>query len=206
METVIAPEQLSTPEVIADPYPAYRQLRDRSPVNYVFIPAGALPGLEEPIQAWAFLKYDDVYGALRDHEGFSSVRPGRWAKVWPPLLLLEDDPPRHTRFRRLVNKAFTVRRIDALTPWITSVANELLDELGRGENDLVQRYTVPLPVRVIARLLGIPGDEYESFKRRSAAFLSLAPADKIENARNVGEMWLTLARCRRPGARRVRRI
>jgi cytochrome P450 len=188
METAITPDQLSTPEVIADPYPAYRQLREHSPINYTFIPAGALPGLDEPIRAWALLKYDDVYGALRDHETFSSVRPAKWAKFWPPLMLIEDDPPRHTRFRRLVNKAFTVRRTEALTPWITAVANELLDELGPGENEMVQRYTVPLPVRVIARLLGVPGEEYKDFKSWSDAFISFGPADKDENARKVQEM------------------
>ena len=95
------------------------------------------------------------------------------AKYWPPLLLLENDPPRHTRFRRLVNKAFTLRRIEALTPWIIGVVNELLDGLSAGENELVQSYTIPLPVRVIARLLGIPGDEFETFKRWSDAFISL---------------------------------
>ncbi len=184
----ITPDQLSTPEVIADPYPAYRQLRDQSPVNYLFIPAGALPEVEEPIRAWAFLKYDDAYGALRDHQTFSSVRPARWAKVWPALVLLEDDPPRHTRFRRLVNKAFTLRRVEAVTPWMAAIANELLDQMEPGENELVQRYTVPLPVRVISRLLGIPGEEYETFKRWSDAFLSIAPADKTENARKIQEM------------------
>jgi cytochrome P450 len=61
VDTLFTPDQLSTPEVIANPYPAYRQLREGSPVNYVFIPAGALPSLEEPIRAWAFLKYADVY-------------------------------------------------------------------------------------------------------------------------------------------------
>ena len=188
MKPVFAPDQLSTPEVIADPYPAYWQLRDQSPVNYVFIPAGALPDLDEPIRAWAFLKYDDVYSSLRDHETFSSVRPARLAKYWPPLLLLEDDPPRHTRFRRLVNKAFTLRRIEALTPWIIGVVNELLDGLSAGENELVQSYTIPLPVRVIARLLGIPGDEFETFKRWSDAFISFAPADPVENKRKVDEM------------------
>jgi cytochrome P450 len=133
MEKVIAPDQLSTPEVIADPYPAYRQLREQSPVNYTFIPAGALPDLDEPVRARALLKYDDVYGALRDHETFSSVRPAKWAKFWPPLLLIENDPPRHSRFRRLVNKAFTLRRVEALTPWIAAVAKELLEEFGAGE-------------------------------------------------------------------------
>jgi cytochrome P450 len=188
MQRAITPDQLSTPEVIADPYPAYRQLREHSPVNYTFIPAGALPDLDEPIQAWALLKYDDVYAVLRDHETFSSVRPAKLAKFWPPLLLIENDPPRHTRFRRLVNKAFTLRRVEAMTPWISSVANELLDEFNAGENELVQGYTIPLPVKVIARLLGVPGEEYKDFKSWSDAFISFGPADKDENARKVQEM------------------
>jgi cytochrome P450 len=147
LETVITADQLTTREVIADPYPAYRQLREQSPFNYIFVPAESRPGLKEPIRAWAFMKHDDVYGALRDHETFSSVRPAKWAQMFPGLVLIEDDPPRHTRFRRLVNKAFTVRRIEELTPWITAVANELLDRLGAGENDMVPAYAVPLPVR-----------------------------------------------------------
>jgi hypothetical protein len=148
----------------------------------------ALPGLDEPIRAWALLKYGDVYGALRDHQTFSSVRPAKWAKFWPPLLLIEDDPPRHTRFRRLVNKAFTLRRVETLTPWIAAVAKELLDGFASGENEIVQGYTIPLPVKVIARLLGVPGEEYEDFKRWSDAFISFGPADKDENARKVQEM------------------
>jgi cytochrome P450 len=188
MQGIITPDQLSTAEVIADPYPAYRQLRDQSPVNYTFIPAGALPDLDEPIRAWALLKYDDVYDVLRDHETFSSVRPDKWAKFWPPLLLIEDDPPRHTRFRRLVNKAFTLRRVEALTPWITAVANELLDGFELGENEIVQGYAIPLPVKVIARLLGVPGEEYKDFKNWSDAFISFGPTDKDENARQVQEM------------------
>jgi len=188
MQGIITPDQLSTAEVIADPYPAYRQLREHSPVNYMFIPAEALPGLDEPIRAWAFLKYDDVYNALRDHETFSSIRPAKWAKFWPPLLLIEDDPPRHTRFRRLVNKAFTLRRVEALTPWIAAVAEELLDEFGATEAEVVQGYTIPLPVKVIARLLGVPGEEYRDFKSWSDAFISFGPTDKDENARKVQDM------------------
>ena len=186
--------------MIAYPYPAYRQLRDRSPFNCVWLPAGALPGLKEPLRAWAFLKYDDVYGALRDHDTFSSLRhPVVEKSLKAPSVLITDDPPRHTRFRRIVNKAFTQRRIETLTPWITRIANELLEELGPGEHELVQCYTVPLPVRVIARLLGIPGDEHENLKRWSAAFMSFAStknrihqfrttADKTENTRDIEEM------------------
>jgi cytochrome P450 len=188
LETVITEDQLRTREVIADPYPAYRQLRERSPFKYVFVPAESRPGLKEPILAWAFLKHDDVYGALRDHEAFSSARPAKWSMMFPPLVLIEDDPPRHTRFRRLVNKAFTMRRIEELTPWITAVANELIDHLESGENDIVPAYAIPLPVRVIARLLGIPGEDYETFKRWSDAFLSTVPTDQAQNLQNVGAM------------------
>ncbi|HUN58135.1 MAG TPA: cytochrome P450 [Candidatus Binataceae bacterium] len=186
--TQVTADQLTMREVIADPYSAYRQLREQSPFNYIFVPAGSRPGLEEPIKAWAFLKFNDVYGALRDHETFSSARPAKWAQIFPGLVLIEDDPPRHTRFRRLVNKAFTVRRIEALTPWITAVANELIDHLHAGENDIVPAYAVPLPVKVIARLLGIPGEDYETFKRWSDAFLSTVPTDQAANLQNVSAM------------------
>lgn len=153
------PDQLSTAAVIADPYPAYQQFRDHTPLHYVDLPAGKVPGIDEPIRAWALMKYDDVYGALRDHDTFSSARNPLVGKAFPPLVLILDDPPRHTRFRRLVNKTFTLKRIEALTPWITGVAHELLDEMGHGETEIVQSFTIPLPVRVIARLLGIPGDD-----------------------------------------------
>jgi cytochrome P450 len=152
----MTPDQLSTREVISDPYPAYCQLRDRSPFYYVDLPAGSVPGIEEPIRSWALMKYADVYGALRDHETFSSANNPLVGKAFSPLVLILDDPPRHTRFRRLVNKAFTLNRVEALTPWIISVASELLDENGLGEIDIVQRYTIPLPIKVIARLLGFP--------------------------------------------------
>jgi len=68
---VFTPDQLSTREVMINPYPAYRQLRDRSPFNYLDLPAGTVPGIEQPLSAWALMKYDDVYRALRDHDTFS---------------------------------------------------------------------------------------------------------------------------------------
>ena len=114
METpaVFTPDQLSTPVVAADPYPAYRQLREQTPLHYIDLPVGTVPELDEPLRAWALMKYDDVYGALRDHDTFSSARNPLIAKgVFPQLVLITDDPPRHTLFRRLVNKAFPLKRI-----------------------------------------------------------------------------------------------
>ncbi len=184
------PDQLMMPEALVDPYPIYQQLRDRTPLQYIHVPGGLFPGIEEPIRAWALMKYRDVYGALRDHDTFSSARNPLIEKgVFPPLVLISDDPPRHTRFRRLVNKAFTLKRIETLEPWITSVAKELLDDIGSREIDIVSSYTTPLPVKVIARLLGIPGEEYPTFKRWSDAFISsLVTTSQEERMMNTQEM------------------
>ena len=181
-------EQLAT--FVTDPYPVYQQMRDQTPTEFVFLPAGVVPGLDESYKAWALMKYTDVYSALRDHDTFSSARNPLVEKgIFPRLVLIADDPPRHTRFRRLVNKAFTLKRVEALEPWITQVANEQLRETGRGEVDIVQSYTIPLPVKVIARLLGIPGEEYPTFKRWSDTFISaLISISMEERMKNTQEM------------------
>lgn len=185
--SLTTPDQLLDRSTFADPYPVYRALRDQSPVHYVSIPANASSGIEQPIWAWGLLKHRDVYSALRDHETFSSDSPVS-GQFGPKLMLLQDDPPRHTRFRRLVNSAFTLRRVEALTPWITEIANSLLDDIRTAEVDLVEAYTMPLPMKVIARLLGIPGEDYATFKRWSNAFLSTVFGDRNERMQNVQDM------------------
>jgi len=187
METVFTPDQLAAPTVIADPYRAYRELRNRSPFHYAE-PAGVVPGNVEPVRTWAFMKYADVYTALRDHNTFSSMRRDTVPGKIPSVVLVRDDPPRHTRFRRLVNNAFTQTRVEALTPWITDVVNELLDKFGPSTNEVVSSYTIPLPVRVISRLLGIPGEDYERFKRWSDAFLAAPSMDDGNRIRSIQEM------------------
>lgn len=187
METpeTLVPDQLSTAAVVANPYPAYQQFRSQTPLNYIDIPADRVSGIEGPIRAWALMNYDDVYGALRDHDTFSSARNPLVGVAFPPLVLILDDPPRHTRFRRLVNKTFTLKRVEELSPWITSVAEELMDAVGHGEKDLVHAYNIPLPMKVIAKMLGIPGEDYETFKRWSNAFLSLTSMDNTERMQNI---------------------
>jgi hypothetical protein len=188
METQsITPDQLVARETFADPYPVYHVLREHSPVHYISIPASSSAGINRPVWAWGMLKYDDVYEALRDHDTFSSESPMA-GQFGPKLVLIQDDPPRHTRFRRLVNKAFTLKRVESLQPWITRVANELLDQMGEREVNVVDAYTVPLPVKVIARLLGIPGEDYATFKRWSDAFLSTVSADRNERMQNIQDM------------------
>ena len=105
---------LFTPGAIANPYPEFARLRPQSPV---YIDDGAATRYAQH-GLWCLLRYDDVYGALQDHETFSSDQGNRDGGAGQmPLVLLNDDPPRHTRFRRLVNKAFTPKRIAELEPW-----------------------------------------------------------------------------------------
>ncbi len=190
---VITADQLSTPEVIANPYPYYHELREQSPVNYIFLPAGAVAGIDAPIRSWALLRFGDVYGALRDHETFAS-RHSLAGKLAPRLALIQDDPPRHTRFRRLVNKAFTQKRVEALTPWIASVAAELLDDMKTADIDAIQSYAVPLPVKVIARMLGIPGEDYVTLKRWSDTFLAFSSMTPEERAKSNQAMMAYFGR------------
>jgi cytochrome P450 family 109 len=192
--SVFTPEQFWMSGFITNPYPTYHHLRDHSPLNYMLIPVGAVSGANEPIRAWAVMKHDDVYNALRDHETFASGRNPLVGKALPKLTLLHDDPPRHTHLRRLVNKTFTLKRIEALTPWIISVVNELLDEMGMTETDVVQSYTIPLPVKVIARLLGIPGEEYLIFKRWSDALMAGSAMPPEERAQSNHEMMAYFGR------------
>ena len=186
-------EQLWMPGFIANPYPTYHHLRDHSQLLCMTLPAGAFAGVNEPIRMWALMKHEDVSRALRDHETFVSGRSPLAGKAYPKLVLL-DDPPRHTQLRRLVNKAFTPKRIEALVPWITSVANALLDAIDTAETDLVQSYTMPLPIKVIAHLLGIPTEEYETFKRWSDATIAYTTITPEARAQSDQEMMAYFGR------------
>jgi cytochrome P450 len=150
---------------------------------------------------WMLLKYDEVYGALRDHATFSSQNPAA-GSIAPKLVMVQDDPPRHTRFRRLVNKVFTARRLAEIEPWITTVAKELLEDLHDETVDVIDEFTMPLPVRVIARLLGIPFEDYLKFKRWSdtlVAFNSadLPPGERAQNSAEMMEYFGKMASARR---------
>jgi cytochrome P450 len=122
------PDDLASPAVIADPYPAYDALRDISPVRYVRAPAGAAPGVAQPIRSWALLRHADVSAVLRDHETFSSnITPA--LPMVPRLTLLHEDPPRHSHLRRLVSKVFSPKRVADAEPWVKGIADELFDAM-----------------------------------------------------------------------------
>ena len=147
------------------------------------------------------LKHDEVYGALRDHETFSSDFPT--VPNGPPRLpLIQDDPPRHAVLRRIVNKAFTARRIARIEQWIRENAAALVAAMGDGEVDVIGGLAIPLPVRVIARLLGIPGSDYLTFKRWSDSFLTsnaraIDPQSRLRNSMEMAAYFGQIAAERR---------
>jgi cytochrome P450 len=187
----LSPDVLSTPEGIANPYPAYLAFRGPNPVRYLRAPAGAMAGRTEPLYSWALLNHAHVLTAIRDPATFSSQNT-TVLKAMPKMTLLHDDPPLHTHLRRLVSKVFSPQRVAALGDWITRIANEQLDTAGRGPVELMAAYAVPLPMRVIAAMLGIPDGDYPSFKRWSEALIGYAGIPAEERAKQIQQMMIYL--------------
>jgi cytochrome P450 len=144
-----------------DPFAVYREMRQTSPVLH-FAPA----------DLWMLFDHDNVKRALTDHESFSSnVAPSRNVRFeW----LLFMDPPRHTQLRAIVSKAFTPRSVSDLEPRIRQLAGALLDGcMDRGEMDVAHDLAVPLPMMVMAEMIGIPLDEWPRLKSWSDAIVNL---------------------------------
>lgn len=145
-----------SPEVLADPYPFYRWLREESPCHHV-----AARSL------YLLSRYDDAVTALRSPETFSSADGMGYAqRASGPLT--SSDPPAHTRLRRMVSKQFTPREVAKLTERVEALVDEALEPLlGAGTVDLVSAFTVPVPVMVIAEMLGVSAERRADFKRWS---------------------------------------
>jgi cytochrome P450 len=185
---VVRPDELATPEVIADPYPHYAALRERSPVfGYTDWPPGTVPGQDAPVRAWAFLKYADVAAAARDQTTFSSAAFQQETTA-PTLMLVNQDEPEHARVRKLVSRAFTPRRVEELRPAVMEMLGALLSNLPNGEFDAVDAIASELPTRVMLRMLGLPDSHCPDFKRWSNAFMLSADLTPAERNRSNVEM------------------
>ena len=134
-------------------------LRQNDPVHWQDEPGG--PGF------WAVTKYADCVAINRDYERFSSSRRGAMPFEIPDeaveqqrLMMLNMDPPLHTRYRRLVSKAFTPRMVAQLEHHIHEMADVIIDRvIEQGRADFVTDLSAKLPLQVIAELLGVPPDE-----------------------------------------------
>lgn len=173
---------LLSPEFLSNPFPVYEMFRKNQPVAYM-----------EPLQLWSVFTYDHVKTVLTDHARFSS-RPNMTVKSSQQLeqqpegfSLITTDPPKHTDLRVLVNRAFTPKAVAALEPRIGEIANELLDrKAGTGELDLIRDFAYPLPVIVIAELLGVPAADRDRFKEWSDEIVAGADAI-IGGGRNASD-------------------
>lgn len=176
-----APQDLATPEVIANPYPAYDALRDESPVSgYADWPPGTVPGSDAPLKAWAFLKHEHVVAAAKDVDTFSSASFQQDTSA-PQLMLVNHDDPEHAKLRKLVSLAFTPRRVRELRPEIEEVVADLLDPLPVGEEvEVVNEVCGHLPARLMLRLLGLPHSMSGKFQLWANAFMLSAdmPAEQ----------------------------
>ncbi|MGD9894218.1 MAG: cytochrome P450, partial [Dehalococcoidia bacterium] len=150
------------PATIADPYPLYEQMRRETPMYWC-----------EEFGGWMVTRYADARDLLRDPQRFSSERqaarrPQRNAGPYLGRNILNADPPDHTRLRRLVVREFTPRASDAWAPRIEAIVEELMADLEpAGTFDVMDGLAVPLPVRVIAEMLGVPPEDRALFKRWS---------------------------------------
>ncbi len=173
---------------IADPYPVYGELREAAPLLF-----------HEPTDHWLLSRYEDVNALLRDrrlgrtylhvatHEEMGHPEPPPVQEPFWWLInngILDMEPPRHTRVRRLVSKAFTPRTVQRLRPKIQEITDGLVDRVdGAGEFDLIADVAEPLPVTVIAELLGIPEPDRGLLRPWSAEIClmyELKPTDEYQ--------------------------
>lgn len=201
---------------LENPYPIYSVIRTVRPVLEVPVPNYAGPG------AWMLTRYRDVHSVLRDPR-FSVER------LRAPLMrdnldrmpeflrqsatgmrsMLVMDPPDHTRVRKLVNKAFTPKRVAALRGHIEAIVGELADEAqAKGTFDLIHDVAEPLPAIVIAELLGVPAEDHRQFRQWSSAMINgfgspnaEARATSAEAARQVFDYLADVIAARRRSPR-----
>ncbi|HLF71346.1 MAG TPA: cytochrome P450 [Dehalococcoidia bacterium] len=174
-----------------NPYAVFAALREQDPVYW-----------SEIMQVWVATRYDDVHTLLRDNARFSSERTRAtnpfvqqmesYRQASGPIgrtpTMLSQDPPAHTRMRTLVNKAFTPRVVERIRPHIHDIADELLDAVPEpGRLDVIADLAVPLPVIVIAEVLGVPAADRVRFKGWSSDIAGtlggpFQPQDALERA------------------------
>jgi cytochrome P450 len=157
---------LQREDVRANPYPFYEQLREQDPVHW-----------DEEMGFWTLTRYDDIAslytdecfsraeGLLRNFERLSESQQQIAQPVYHSFskTVFYSDPPYHTHLRSLMNHAFTPRYVERLRPYIQQTVNQLLDS-ATNEMDIIHDLAYPLPVMVIAELIGLPAGDRAKFK------------------------------------------
>lgn len=153
-----------------DPYPAFAALRAQDPVHRYDGPAG---------QLWAVTRHADVLAVSKDPATFCSGKGVLLTDLTRPVLsadsILYLDPPQHSKHRKLVSPSLTVRRVADLEQRVRAIVRDLLDDLPVGEVvNAVEALSIPLPLMVIAELVGVPRSDLADFRRWSDAMIDAA--------------------------------
>ncbi len=173
------------PENIANPYPALAQLREHPVV------------VNEELGVWMLGRYDDVHAAARDNTTFSST-DGILLRSFGASAVLFAQPPDHTRLRRVAAPMFNKRAVGDLTSDIRELAAAGIAPLRTGQAvDLVTSLTIPMPINVIAKMLGIPPHQWSDFRSMSEHFAGIfGPRTTAEIVRVLGTGLPAYARFR----------
>ncbi len=169
-----------TPDFFANPYPTYRALREHVPVKAM------------PDGSWFLTRYDDILPVYRDPKVFSSDKKKEFGPKYGPSPLLEhhttslvfNDPPLHTRVRRLILGALSQRHIAAMEAGLETLVDGLLSAMAhKGHVDLIEDFAASIPIEIIGNLLGVPRDERAPLRGWSLAILgALEPVLTPERA------------------------
>jgi cytochrome P450 len=180
-----------TPEFYADPYPTYRALRENAPVKRM------------PNGSWFLTRYDDLVSAYKSTKLFSSDKKKEFFPKYGASLLYEhhttslvfNDPPAHTRVRRLIMGALSPRAIAGMEPDLVALVDRLLDALAaKGKVDLIDDFASAIPIEVIGNLLDVPQEERGPLRNWSLAILGalepVIPADVFARGNKAVQEFL----------------
>ncbi|HEY0739442.1 MAG TPA: cytochrome P450 [Herpetosiphonaceae bacterium] len=188
VQPVFAHNWLESPH-LENPYPLFAEARQTAPVFY------------SPIfNLWCIARYRDVRAALMDPQRFSSkflIRtpynaPAEVTDVLSQAypeeqILVNEDPPDHSRTRHLVNQAFAPRRIYGMEPKIKAITDQLVDRfIGAGQADVIAELAAPLPLAVIAALMGLPTDDLDQIKRWTEDLIMLTSTESSPERQIAG--------------------
>jgi cytochrome P450 len=183
-------DDMFTPEVIADPYTYYGQLREEDPVHW-----------NDKYELWVVTSYDDVVWLTRHHELFSSAvfkndpRPAypdidesdlglyEYVRNYQADQFIQHDRPEHLEMRKVVHGYFTPKSMEAWRPFVQAAVKDLLDEAeARGQMDVMRDFATPLPVLVIAQMMGVPPQDRPYVRHLAEKLLNIGrgEADRMK--------------------------
>jgi cytochrome P450 len=173
------------PDLLADPYPLYRRLRDEDPVH------------RSPLGFWVLSRFEDVSHAALDTATYSSAEGLTYEVdeitrlgLKPTLVMM--DRPRHTTYRRLISRSFTPRRVATLEPAVRAFVRERVARLAdAGTADFIEVLAGPLPTLVVATYLGVPESDRQRFDGWSNAIVAANASGDVAGGagRAVGELY-----------------